>query len=432
MNLFNLGSLGVQLTKSKIHADDGSFRSTQNALPDTRGEFGGLAKRDGLVAINSTTAGGSVRGIIDIPFPAVAKYFIGSDDVSQLHYGWGTSTNAFTGTGALIEEGVPADPRGAVKLNDMTPVNVLRLGKPFCVLNNRIYYAANDYTVGTDAPPIRVFDGATQTDREVCKLPANPDVGTTPCKAVVSMTTFRGTIYVATFDAGTSSADFKASVYSLDPHTGVLTKMGTTFPTGYVPHAMVSYLGRIWIGTISGDTSFAGKVYWFRPGVDTSWTLDHTTTAGQGEVNDLCVYKGKLYAAVQGSNTKAGLVLVRSTAGVWSTSQTGAATNLWQGYVSLCVFGANLYAAYKNATAAASTIQKFDNSTWSTVYTSSTVTTQYVLYEFGGVLWAVDISQPGGSNGGELLSSADGSSYTDRSGFNETYSNTPIFAVVGV
>src|SRR3990167_3027640 len=414
VDLYNLGSLGVDLTKSAVHANDGSLLSAQNAIPDYRGEAGGHTKRDGLTAINSTTVGGSVLGAINIPLPATARLYIGRDDGStELAIDWLYTTDLSGATTPWTSvTSIPAQPRSTDKLgaiDSATPPSAM--GRPTCTMNNRIYYAAANYTIGTDDPPIRVFDGVN--DRELCRIPRTSDSGTRN-RGIITMIANRGKLYASAWDG-----DTKSSVYSIDPTTGAITKMGATFDVEDYPHAMTAYLDRLWVGTVSGDPhsgTDVGKVYWMRFSGDTAFTLDHTTTSGQGSILDLKSYKGLLYAAVIGSSGKAGLVKVRALAGTWSTSDTGAATGVNQGYTSLEVFENNLYATYRDTDSGDQTIRKFDGSSWATPYseTSYGANGQLVLWAFGDYIYAVGPASTANLDF-TLLVSSDGTTWTNRS-----------------
>lgn len=415
IDLYNLGSVGVDLTKSDLHKDDGSLVSAQNAVPDNRGQAGGITKRDGLTAINGTTAGGSVQGAVHVPLPATKTlYLVGSSD-GGANAEWASSTDSF----ATISTTEAADlDAGAVRAvsqlsdlqqGDVTPTEVdYWAGNPVTTWKNKIVFANNRYR-GLVTQAVSVFDGTTY--REIAQLPINPDVGAA-AKGIIHLLGEGEYVYVAVWDAGTAKASHKGSVYRLSPTTGQWLKLGATFPTGFVPSALCWYLGRLWAGTYSEDRAESGRVYWIRPGIDSAWTLDHTTTAGQGEIFSLAVYKGELYAATRGDTGTAGLVKKRTTTGTWSTSLTGYSTARAQGYLSLCTFGANLYAAYYEYNAS-SRISKFDGSSWSTVLDFSGTQHHYMLYTDGSIIVAQDIQNTTAND--VLYTSANGSSWTDRS-----------------
>lgn len=419
IDLYNLGSLGVDLTKSPIHGPDGSLTSCQNAVPNTRGETGGLAKRDGLVAINSSTAGGSVQGVIQVGLRLTQTVYVGL--VNGGH--WYSSTDAFatqptqtSGSGPPADVGSPTQvgsSSGGLFSAVVNTTNDTRLqGENATVWNNQLFYAGNPasaggFTQGTTAPNIRVFDGSV--DREFALIPINPSSGVVSW-AIFHMMTEANSLYVATQDSGAIGATL-GSVYKLNPVTGGFTKLGATFPAGFPPFCLTWYQGKLWAGTFSGDATQSGRVYWIRPDIDTAWTLDNTSAAGQGEITAITQYAGNLYTANWGSTGLAGLVRRRDTAGTWTTSQTGPTTAAAQGYISLRVFGANLYASYFDNTNNTWQIEKFNDTSWSTV-NSASLEDAYFLYTDGATLYAFD-----GSNSGSptLLITTNGTSWTARS-----------------
>jgi len=272
-------------------------------------------------------------------------------------------------------------------------------GYPTCVLHNTLYYAGgyDDYTVGTNAPPLRAYDG--YSDRIVARIPRNLDVSSTAePKAIVSLLAANGKVYISTLDGGTNGAaggTIMGSVYQFDPPTQQLTKLGATFPTGHLPYSLCWAYGRLWCGTSINQLADTepGRVYWICPDADTTisltgiWTLDKTFSANEAMVNALAVFQGKLYAAVDYNGTGASnsCVYTRTTAGVWSASDTAAvgteATGLSRGYSSLLVWPPEnasvssptsaLFAVRHDVTGDAGTgaLRKFNGSTWSTVHT---------------------------------------------------------------
>lgn len=418
VDLYNLGAVGVINTTSPVHGPDGALQSAQNAVPDTRGQQGAITKRDGLTAINSSSAGGTVKGVVNVGLLTTATVYVGTQNGSGLSNGWYKTTDAFATQPLLIDDsggvgtvGVPH--RNSGKANMIFLVNGENdkyTGVKAVVWQNKLYYAVSDliYTQGTDSPPIYVFDGTF--DREFVRVPVNPDAG----QISYSMTHIMAEgnyLYVATHDAGDNFATHKGSVYRVDPVSGAILKLGATFPTGYVPFCLIWYQGRLWAGTYSEDSTKSGRVYTIRPGIDSAWTLDHTTTAGQGEVISMAVYNGNLYIGTRGSSGAAGLVKKRDSAGTWTTSQTGPSTSAIQGYVSLCVFGSNLYASYFDDTNNTWQIEKFNDSSWSTVNSGATED-MYYLFTDGTTLYALDGSMSGTAT---LLVSTNGTSWTARS-----------------
>ena len=413
VDLFNIGSVGIDLTKSKIHADDGSLRSAQNAVPDTRGEYGGLAKRDGLVAINSSTAGGSILGALHVPLPAITTrtVWLGQQGATD-SLGWAYSTDAFaTAASTVTGNGPPGEPRA--KGEDPSRTTSPEIwGRAACIYNNKIYFARSRLLGSGGPPTIWVWDGSVE--REVCRLPNNAgSASTMEPKVILDMVVEGDYIYLSTWHSGQTpgpAADLLGDVFRFHIPTGALEQLGARFPAGFLPVTLCFHANRLWAGTWSDSITASGRVYFIRPGIDTDWTLDHTTTASQGEVISLATYKGLLYAATQGRSL-AGLVKVRSQAGVWTTSDTGSAATALNGYYSLLVFGDNLYATYSDVSGLTWSIRKFDGTSWSTA-TSAAVLGEFYLFANNSVMYAFRVTRSGSD---ALYTTPDGTTWTDRS-----------------
>jgi len=247
-------------------------------------------------------------------------------------------------------------------------------GKTSAVLGDTLYYANSNYTTGTDDPPLNAYDGYSA--RTVARAPKNLDVSATvPANAIVSLLAANGKIYFTTFDGGTNGSGggtVKGSCYEFSPSTNGLVKLGATFPTGHMPYSLTWAYGRVWVGTAinsTGDTT-AGRVYWFRPDIDTSWTLDKTFSSNEHIVTALATFQGQIYASIHTGTGSGGLVYVRSTAGTWTSSE---ATD--NAYFDLLVWPTEDGAVTSPASAlytvgltgATRTIRKFAGSTWSAV-----------------------------------------------------------------
>lgn len=424
INLYNLGSMGVDLTRSPLHKADGALVAAQNAVPDVRGEAGGLTKRDGLVAVNSTSAGGSLLGAVNAQVGSGTfgaglsgnRVFYSSAGLSVWRYSddyWDTSAGV-------------ANAGEALDTGDFAGITGTGHAGPFAVVyNNQVYFADGQGVRGTDQPNITIFDGAV--DKVFVTVPNNPDAAVVT-QAVSSMVVNEGTIYLTTWDVGTATANLKGSVYSLNPITGVLTKLGATFPTTYLPWKLCWHGGRLWCGTFSEDVDAAGRVYWIRPGIDTAWTLDHTTTAGQGQITTLCEYRGELFAGTTGNATVAALVKKRTTLGVWSTSATGPEVATGSYYHSMAVYLDKLYVVFeRNGGAANETIDVFDGTSWSTAYNlTSNGHSASNLFDAGQYLLAMSASA--GAAG--VLRSATGASWAFKTDSGTTPSPTLVMLAV--
>lgn len=420
VNLYNLGTQGVDLTRSIIHAEDGTLRQAQNAVPDMRGEFGGVAKRDGLVNFNSSATGASILGVVpaNLPFSESKRrllYSVNTNVGSQI------SSLAYTddqwATQASAPSAAPSPyPPDAQNLTIDDTTGALPPGCPGrgVSIGPTAYWLSTNPSEGHALISAKKNPSGSATDYRMQVVLRIPSITATAVALnfPVAMLANEGLIYAAvTTGVAVGPADVRGSVFRINPLSGLCERLGSEFPADRMPCSLCWYQGKLWAGTYSLDAAAdSGYVYWIRPGIDSDWTLDHTSTAGQGHVLALVVYKELLYGAFRGSNTLASLVKVRSTAGVWSTSLTGAATTTNQWFLSLVVFGTNLYASYyKHDATATATIHKFDNSSWTTV-TTPAIVTPYML--FAGKDLLVIYSMIPGTAG--AYSSTDGTSWTSR------------------
>jgi hypothetical protein len=218
-------------------------------------------------------------------------------------------------------------------------------------------------------------------------------------------------------------------VFLLDPNTYQTEQVGNSFGaatgevTGGFPTCLHSYGGYLWAGNWSEATASAavGKVWKIRAGVEETWTLDHTTDTGQGDLLALYTFNGLLYASIVGTDTtpasEAGLVKVRSTAGAWTTSDTSAVTDDGAYYTHGIVFESNLYVgAYGSGGANAfALIRKYNGSSWSTAYdVEANVGVQIPVQPiiFGGSLYWVIAASATGASDGAILKCATGGTWS--------------------
>ena len=96
------------------------------------------------------------------------------------------------------------------------------------------------------------------------------------------MLTANGTIYLSSFDSGTSSANWVGRVFSLELTTALLSPVGTAaLPTGHLPYALAWHNGMLWCGTHRQTTEAAAKIFRIRPDLpDPAWVEDGTFAAG--------------------------------------------------------------------------------------------------------------------------------------------------------
>jgi hypothetical protein len=63
---YNLGELGVVLTKSEVHGEDGELAKAQNAMPNSEGGLSGIRKRLGMAKLNASAAAGAIRAYVNV------------------------------------------------------------------------------------------------------------------------------------------------------------------------------------------------------------------------------------------------------------------------------------------------------------------------------------------------------------------------------
>ncbi len=351
--------------------------------------------------------------------------------------GWWMSVNKFTGSANLITTPQnPKHPRHWDKVVAFATGNAAMLGgSPGAgvTYNNHLIYAGDDYTVGTDSPTIHIFDGTS--DR---LMAAASPVDVTPAKAVMSMIIVGSTVYFTTLDSGSSAADFAGRVLALDINSQNVTQVGTAgFGSGEVPYALVWHMGRLWCGTNKSNGT-GGKVYYFRPGIDTAWTTDFTlATLTAGSVCSMASYLGKLYVGCDAAIAVFAQVIVRDSLGAWTSTHTasGGTARLNNGFLSLQVFGTNLYAGWWNPTPSlVALVKKFDGTTWSTAYTGTgTSVNAYIgMFVSDNQLFIVG---GGNATAASLLNTVDGAVWTNETAYLSgptTETAVPIFGVVGL
>lgn len=356
VDLYNLGTTGVELTKSVIHADDGSFRQAQNAVPDVRGEFGGIAKRDGLIAINSTGGGGSTQGIINVPLPVTRNIYFGREAGN-----WGVTQDEFSNTTTTASLSAVID---STKLTINGAVGDGLWFHAQSGFNGKILvYPPDNYTqhiagsVDGDLLPLRMWDGSI--DREIARVPKSTyladNFSTSGHGYYIWNIILDGTkCYFSTFDWATN-ATFYSRVFSLDTVTGEIVQIGNSSQlggdisnTGLV-FALYFSQGYLWaaVGQGSGDglaASFTGKIYRIRPGVDTSWTLDGTFATDETPIS-IASYRGQLFVGTYRNDTAEARLMRRAVDGTWASVATsgGVPSTFGSRIGSLIVYNDALY-----------------------------------------------------------------------------------------
>ena len=391
---YNVGKLGVSIDKTEIDRTDGELSKAQNAIRDPLGVDGGLRKRPGLTKVNASAAAGAIQGTAAIPLtkPTTRKIVAGRY-VSDTDTGWNTTTDGFA---TSVTTGGPSDYDGSAepRASDKVWTNLANssnrqyqfVGNAGVTYRNRFYYAGNDYTVGTTAPTIHVWDGTR--DVLLARIPNNPDTGASQASAILNMIAANGSIYLTTYDGGSYAGNtVKARVFQLLPETGQLIQIGSRFPitpeTARVPYNLIWWNGRLWTRTYTGGVTATARTYVIRPGLDLDWTMDNLTGGGSRTTACLASFQGELYMGCLNDSGGAALIEKRSTTGTYSTSYTtllnegGSVPTMsdfgaYNGMGVMSVFKDNLYATYFNLNAAATNrygrIYQYNGSSWSVVF----------------------------------------------------------------
>lgn len=445
LNVYNLGKMGVNVDKDQTHLEDGELTKAQNAVRDPLGVDGGLRKRAGLVKVNAIAAAGSITGMVPVPIakPSTRRFIFGryTDATTS---GWNTSTDGWTTSpttgGPDTFDSTNAVPRAPTKvwtsLADVSGRQFPFAGRAGVVYRNRFFYAGNDYVVGTSAPTIHVWDGTT--DYVLCHIPDNPDVAGATSFAVLCMIAANQRIYLTTYDGGLYSANtVKVRIFELNPENGALVQLGSRFPispdAARVPYGLAWHMGRLWTATYTGGIAATSKTYYLRPGIDTDWTLDNTSAAGNSTANNLISFQGQLYIACLNDAGSAPFVRVRSTLGAYTSSVTAALNEggsvpvmpdfgSYGHFGAMAVFGGNLYVSYFNFTAGGvryARVYKYTGSAWSVVYFPAADAASAVPYHGAFVhnsvlyMWSSPAYNGAGTEVNRLIYTTDGTTWTE-------------------
>lgn len=368
INLYTLGSQGVDTTTSPVHGEDGVLASAQNAAPASRNEKGALTKRDGLSAINGSAAAGTIRGLVNVAFTPIINptrtYWVGNDDAGG--NAWVKSTGAFASGNST--QTVPQKPSRASNLTAVvTAFEALRhMGT--AVVRNKIYFPGGVYTT---FPSLRSYDGTN--DLLEIDIQNHPSL-TTAALGVVDMAVDGDFIYLAIFDAASGAPNYKGRILRYNTVTKIVTQLGEAFGggtgeiSGGFPNAVCVGNGFVWCGLYGGSGTSASKIMRIRPTIETTWTTDRSMSVGG--VLGMSAYNGLIYSThIRADAGTAATVEVRSGTGTWSTSYTADFAGLGNALGIPTVYSGNMYVVQFSGGANLTRIKKYDGTTWTTDYT---------------------------------------------------------------
>jgi hypothetical protein len=365
---YGFGKDGVNLVKGPLQMGDGEGLKFQNAeyVPDAnRGGEGALAKRGGLAALNAALAG-SVLGMIGLNLKTTytRTLYVGKGTQNANTFRTSTDGTTFANHSTALQPAVPSKFADASGSRDARRIASFR---------NFIVYPYSTYTVGTNNPPIALWDGTDAV--QVGAIPVGPSAtASTPAYAITDMLVANGLIYFAVHDPGGAGANLAGRVMSLNLESGVIKQIanpfgsGTGEMTGGYPCCLAYYQDQLWAGLqINATTDNVGKVVRCYPDIDSAWTSDVATLSGNPA--SMAVYKGDLYVGVRSSAANNSAVYKRTaTTRAWAASFTSAAGAAGTGFCgSLIVYNSELYAVeYWSGATDVIHIKKWDNSSWTT------------------------------------------------------------------
>lgn len=369
LEVYDLGSKGVNVDSSPIHKEGGELTSAQNAVHNRLGVRGGLCKRLGLVKQHVDAGAASFLGGAAVPLgggPGVTTdyttYYVG-DDADVASFNVGDSAKRFnitnSGSGELqIDTDLVAGPGVGPYLG--------------CVQGNRLFYPGRRVAPTSTMPIVMV---TPSTDAMIVgRIP----IETGTISQVTAVQCINGRIFIGVVDDYTVTSTGR--VFELDPQTFALVDVGPNLGADTKPTCFELHHGDLFVGTGRDAGADQARIFRIRLDIATTWTTDNTFAANSHTVFSLKSFNGLLYAAVDPVGG-AGSVYQRSAAGVYATVDTGVAATSFP--VSLEVFRGSLYASWHVYTGTTATIRSSANGT---VWASVDTTRAGILYSTGGQL----------------------------------------------
>lgn len=413
LDIYNLGSRGVVLDKSRIHQDDGELLQAQNWQTDAIGERGGVRRRDGLRAINATPLAGPVVGGLGIPLPdrsALQRVFYLPLNAGTVR--WQTSTDGILWTNAAQPAACVTEAKIGLEAGGIPVADYPMIWQGF---RDQLYYPADDYVVaGPALPSIHAWDG--HDDVTIARVPPNPHGGVTGGFGVTSLVPYSPSQMLVAVADRNSAGQGRARVLLLDLRNGGLAQLGpdTDLDSGRIVAGLVRWQGRVWISGINGSGGGPLTTYVIRPG-DRTWKLDDSFSTAHGYCAGLVVFRGELYQASGADVGAHGLIRRRTNAGAWSTVYTsdGTGGGNYVGPLIVTADGARILAYQNSVTGGAAPqvriVESTDGAVWTLAYDlSGALNNTYgrsglpYLDDDGAIYWPI-ASGGGGLGGGGLV-----------------------------
>jgi hypothetical protein len=361
IEVWGLGSGGVNLVKSPMHLDDNELIQAQNAEPYRDRGQSGVRKRPAWRPIN-TGATAAISGIISVELAASGA---GDSLISD-----GTTTDIpASGTKGLVLVARNTHPAtaawkyttdGGTTWSTTTALsrNIANNDHSAIVYHGRAFYAGESDNIGQ----ILCFDG--QREFEFCRLPFGPSAATTGGTDMNAVGFAMGQFYIS-LNNGTTGR-----VFQVDPVTGAASLMGGSFTTANeIVVDVAAYAGRVWICTNNDNTKTA-HIYSIRPGIDIAWTTERTTPDLGGSkfrnYNSLAAKDGYLYAATSAPAGFAATIEKRAPDGTWTTELTAGVSVSLGYYDALTVWNGLLYAQFGYSTTTFTVVKQASIGSWTT------------------------------------------------------------------
>lgn len=306
----------------------------------------------------------------------------------------------------------------------------LSAGAPNCVavVNNKIYFSPEKYSsdgpTGNTAGELWELDVQAEgfvgtIGRKILTVPKDlVNALATDDNPIVSMLANAGVIYFTVADQQDGRG---GRVFYYDTVSGGFGQLGAAFLTADgQPISLAWHSGQLWTGTRIRAGTAPGKIFMMRPPVTPeeqaanqlnpiAWTLDETTIGNSG-VSSLLSFNGYLYAGVGAISSSA--IYRRDALGAWTSSLVGTGNRAFLGLIEFqgALYAAHLTPATSGTTA--TTIHKFDGTSWTTVHTTGTSQKLIISWTENNILFF-----GGGEDGSDMVlwSSPDGTTWTNRS-----------------
>lgn len=400
IDVYNLGTKGINVTKSPAHTEDGELVQAQNSIPDPRGQFGALTKRDGLGEITASSLGGAIQAIALIPFPGTPvalsstgaipptgdptlEIFLGIVDTVTAGDDWVMSTDSWATSATLSGTALlPSTATVTGRFNDSSFLgHGISTSKQFIYPGKYVNYVQGSSSA-TDAPPILLWDGV-RTD-ELVRITPNSALNTNDpthyplpvnCKYIYDMILSGTTIYLIAHDEphDAGGLTYYSRVLTFDLLSNALVEMNTHFDiASVILTAMGVHQNKLFIGLGEGLSGLGATGQIYRDNLDGTWKLDKTLAVSE---TPLCMasFNGNLYIGTELNTANPAKLYQRDPLGAYTTSTTTAASASDAGsrFGAMIVFQNNLYAAFYNLNGGASSsgIMQYTGSAWSIVKT---------------------------------------------------------------